>query len=58
MLFQFFFSITLSSYVYCNKDPSNDWALREHSQVATREMMRYLKGHLVKLTRGLVCCYY
>lgn len=45
----------LSSYVYCNTDPSNDWALREQSQVATRKMIKYLKGHLEKLTRGLVC---
>ncbi|KAI9450785.1 heme peroxidase [Lactarius psammicola] len=43
----------IANYVYCNTDPSNDWALREQSQVATREMIRYLKGHLVKLTRGL-----
>ncbi|KAH9175686.1 heme peroxidase [Lactarius sanguifluus] len=44
----------IGNYVYHNTDPSNDWALREQSQEATREMIRYLKGHLVKLTRGLV----
>ncbi|KAF8272643.1 heme peroxidase, partial [Lactarius quietus] len=44
---------TFSSYVYCNTDPSNDWALREQSQVATRKMIGYLRGHLVKLIRGL-----
>lgn len=43
----------IANYVYCNTDPSNDWALREKSQVATRKMIGYLKGHLVKLTRGL-----
>jgi len=43
----------IANYVYCNTDPSNDWALREQSQVATRKMIGYLKGHLVKLTRGL-----
>jgi len=43
----------IANYVYCNTDPSNDWALREQSQVATRKMIKYLKGHLEKLTRGL-----
>jgi hypothetical protein len=43
----------IANYVYCNTDPSNDWALREQSQVATGNMIKYLKGHLEKLTRGL-----
>ncbi len=43
------------SYVYCNKDRSNEWALREQSQKAVREMEPYLRGHLSKLTRGSVC---
>lgn len=45
--------VNIANYVYCNTDPSNDWALREQSQVATGKMVKYLKGHLEKLTRGL-----
>jgi len=43
----------IANYIYCNAEPSNDWALREQSRVATCKMIRYLKGHLIKLTRGL-----
>jgi len=42
----------IANYVYCNSDPSNDWFLRERSQAAFREIEPFLRGHLVRLTRG------
>lgn len=49
-------SVSLFSYVYCNKDRSNEWVLREKSQKAVHDVEKFLRGHLARLTRGLVRC--
>ncbi|KAI0246364.1 heme peroxidase [Lactifluus subvellereus] len=44
----------IANYVYRDTDPENEWFLREQSRTATLEMLEYVKGHLTRLTGGLV----
>ncbi|KAH9961421.1 heme peroxidase [Lactifluus volemus] len=43
----------IANYVYHDTERENEWFLRDQSQTATRETVRYLKGHLARQTRGL-----
>lgn len=37
-----------------NQEPGDDWTLREHSVEAITEISKYLRAHLVKISRGNV----
>lgn len=39
-------------------DEEDEWFLREQSRIAARDMLAYVKGHLTRLTRGLVRRWY
>ncbi|KAI9454114.1 heme peroxidase [Russula earlei] len=45
---------TITNYVYCNTDRSNEWFLREQSRNAIHKIEPFLKGHLARLTRRSV----
>ena len=44
----------LYSYVLLNFEPVNDWHLRESALGAAEKVIGYVKGHLTKLTNGVV----
>jgi cytochrome P450 len=44
----------VANYIYCNKDRSNEWVLREQSQKTVQDVEPFLRGHLARLTRGSV----
>jgi hypothetical protein len=43
------------SYVFLNFEPAHDWHLREAAFHAACKVTAYVKGHLTKLTNGIVC---
>jgi prostaglandin-endoperoxide synthase 2 len=44
----------VANYVLLNFEPVNDWHLRESALGAAEKVIGYVKGHLTKLTNGVL----